>query len=368
MRITFLLLFLPFFSAAQEKDSTFHLIAGFDVKTHVRNVTIEFQSGSYYVSDSMTRVGNHFEYKTTLSRSVIGKIKVHVVGINTDIRIFMEPGVLLLTALDSLYNYTVIGSKMQREFSELDKMLQPYARKKNRLGIARAMAGMKKDSLGEKKFEALRLHLDTTMKKDAYRKFIPEHWNSKIALYALREFSNEYFNPFEGERLFSELSAGVRTSKEGQAVMQWIERTKATAIGAIAPGFTQPDIKSKPVSLQSFRGKYVLVDFWASWCIPCRRENPYLVKAYKKYKKKGFEILSISLDDSTSRDDWMKAIKTDRMSWVHASDLKGWDNEASNLYLVESIPFNVLIDPEGRIVAKNLRGEELERKFAELVR
>jgi peroxiredoxin len=124
-----------------------------------------------------------------------------------------------------------------------------------------------------------------------------------------------------------------------------------------APDFTQPDTNGTPVSLSSFRGKYVLVDFWASWCGPCRQENPNVVKAYNQFKDKNFTILGVSLDKNKNA--WLEAIKQDGLAWSHVSDLKYWNNEAAALYQVQSIPYNVLIDPTGKIIAENLRGGEL---------
>lgn len=126
------------------------------------------------------------------------------------------------------------------------------------------------------------------------------------------------------------------------------------------------DTTGKHVTLSSLRGKYVLVDFWASWCGPCRKENPNVVAAYQKYHDKGFEILGVSLDDKKNL--WEKAINADKLSWYHVSDLKGWRNQAAGLYMVKSVPSSFLLDKDGKIIAKNLRGEALHRKLAELLK
>ena len=132
--------------------------------------------------------------------------------------------------------------------------------------------------------------------------------------------------------------------------------------------FTQPDANGKLISLSSFRGKYVLLDFWASWCVPCRQENPNLVKVYQRYKDKGFTIISISLDQPSGKSKWLKAIVDDQLQeWTHVSDLRFMDNAAAKLYVVEAIPQNFLINPAGEIVSINLRGEQLETKLLELL-
>lgn len=133
-----------------------------------------------------------------------------------------------------------------------------------------------------------------------------------------------------------------------------------------APEFTLPDVSGKPVSLSSFKGKYVLVDFWASWCMPCRRENPHVVKAYQQFKDKNFTVLGVSLDQE--KDAWVKGIKDDKLTWTHVSDLKFWESMVVPMYNIQGIPYNVLLDPNGIVVAENLRGAELENKLREFLK
>ncbi len=133
-----------------------------------------------------------------------------------------------------------------------------------------------------------------------------------------------------------------------------------------APEINLPDVNGKAFQLSSLKGKYVLVDFWASWCAPCRRENPNVVAAYNKYKDKNFTILGVSLDKD--KDNWQEAIQADKLTWTHVSDLKQWESSMVSLYHFDGIPFNVLVDPQGKIIASSLRGEELEKKLAEVLK
>lgn len=161
------------------------------------------------------------------------------------------------------------------------------------------------------------------------------------------------------------LDKSLVTSTYYEGLKNRKSKLESVAIGKQAPDFELLDVNDRPLSLSSVKAKVLLVDFWASWCGPCRTENPHVVELYNDYKTKGFDVLGVSLDKQ--KDAWLKAIEEDQLTWNHVSDLKGWQNEAAQLYAVNSIPHTVLLDENGVIIAKNLRGEELRKKVAELL-
>jgi peroxiredoxin len=216
--------------------------------------------------------------------------------------------------------------------------------------------------LAEQKIDAI-----DSIKTQMQKQWIRKHTTSPVSAYIL-EYMRFSVNFDTLEVLYNYLTATAKNNYPAKNLKHAIEVNKLTGIGKTALDFTQPDTLGKPVSLKDFRGKYVLLDFWASWCGPCREENPNVVAAFNKYKDKNFTILSVSLDQPTGKEKWLNAIHKDGLTWTHVSDLKFWSNAVAKEYDIEGIPANFLIDPNGVIIAKNLRGDDLNNKLAEVLK
>ena len=187
---------------------------------------------------------------------------------------------------------------------------------------------------------------------------------SIIAAYAVNR-NAYYFDENDLEPVVNNFDESIKGSTYVEGLVERLETLKRVAVGQPAIDFTMDDMDGEPVALSSLFGNYLLVDFWASWCGPCRQENPNVVEAYNKFHDKGFDVLGVSFDKT--KDKWIEAVENDGLTWHHVSDLQYWGNAAGKLYGINSIPANVLLDPEGKIIAKNLRGEDLQNKLAELL-
>ena len=185
------------------------------------------------------------------------------------------------------------------------------------------------------------------------------------AYFIVKDFAYK-LNLEEMKSVRAKLDASLDGTSYVQQIESMIARMEKVQVGSEAPDFTLPDVDGNPVSLSSFRGKYVLVDFWAAWCPDCRKENPNIVSAWEKYKNKNFAVLGVSLD--RNRDQWLAAIEKDQLTWTQVSDLKYWSSEAAVLYCIRWIPMSFLIDPDGKIVAIGLEGDELHNKLEELLK
>lgn len=258
-------------------------------------------------------------------------------------------------------NIKIEGSQSHSDFVEFNKIFNPLIAELN------GFAALIQKEENEKKKENLFKQYDSVVKKvnAEVGKFVEAKKSSYVSAFLLSVSAQVLADPITMEQRYNTLSDEVKSSEIGKSLASNIAYFKVGAVGTDEIDFTQNDVEGKPVKLSSFKGKYVLLDFWASWCKPCRMENPNVVKVYNKFKDKNFTIVGVSLDQS--KDAWVKAIQADRLTWNHVSDLQQWNNAAAQMYHIQSIPGNFLIDPNGKIVARDLRGEDLEKKLCELL-
>ncbi|WP_019947998.1 TlpA disulfide reductase family protein [Hymenobacter aerophilus] len=284
------------------------------------------------------------------------------------ITFYLEPGVISLTSPDSLGNAALAGTPLNTDFQQLQTLLKPGQDQLKALyATYRATPKEQRTPEFQAKSDAQEEALDKIVNQQ-YATFIRTHPGSMVSLDAVKSMGGAVPNYAEVAPLFALLAPAVQNSPAGQRYAAELAILKTVSVGAVAPDFTLPTPEGKPVALSSLRGQFVLVDFWASWCGPCREENPNVVKAYNAFKGRNFTVLGVSLDESNAREKWLKAIATDQLPWTQVSGLNGWKGEAATRYHIQAIPQNFLIDPSGKIVAVNLRGAALQTTLAQLLK
>ena len=334
-------------------------------------LTYTYPGKKLYI-DSSTIENGHFEFTgasdmpinaTLLLKKTTAKIALNKISEENQFMLYLEPGTITIKGGDSLSASSIRGGSLNNDYAQYMRGIKPHVDGLKEVLKSFSQARTITSERATEKIDSLMLLYDRS-----HQDFIANHPTSQVSVFVLESLIANDKNLEEASSLYERLSPNIKKSDRALSFKESLEKKKKafysqkpTNIGDPAPDFTQPDISGNRVALSQFKGKYLFLDFWASWCKPCRAENPNLVKAYQSFKNQGLEIMSVSLDGVAQKKAWLNAIKSDGLTWVQVSDLKAWENTAAMIYGIKAIPENYLIDPTGKIVAKNLRGEELNK-------
>ncbi|WEK33590.1 MAG: TlpA disulfide reductase family protein [Candidatus Pseudobacter hemicellulosilyticus] len=376
-RITCLLAAALFLGGALQAQTSFTLKGKLtDKELEGQPVTLRYYNGAKSVMDTCLLTKGQYSFSGTVMEPVPatlhikGKTKPKTIAdLGRDrCDLYLDGGKISVSG-KTMASSVAKGGRSQKEFASLQRGQQLYKDNQNlaleKLGQAREANDSTAKNAALAWYQQLGRSADS-----AKLAFIPAFPNSYVSLNILKEAATtkNLAEDRQGiDKLYQSLSETMKATDIGKDVVSRLEFAEKLSVGKKAIDFTMNDTIGKPVSLAAFKGKYVLLDFWASWCMPCRMENPHVVKAFNKYKDRNFTILSVSLDLPGKHEAWMEAIHKDGLTWTHVSDLKYWNSEPVKLYGVKSVPMNYLIDPNGTIIATHLRGEELAKKLEEVL-
>ena len=332
------------------------------------SIFLSYKQGNKWLLDSTVVHKNRFEFKGSVSEIVRGYICRNNNPRTAEILfdafdVYLQAGNIRLQSPDSLRNSIISGTPLNNDHAAMIKALKPVIIKRRAIREVQLLSPEEQQNLALMASIQQQL-LDNDDETFAVQlQFINSHPDSYVSLLALARIAKVRKHIPAVEKQFAILNSQLKQLPEGQDILRRIAENKKIQVGANAVDFIQPDTAGKARRLSDFRGRYVLLDFWASWCGPCRMDNRQLVSIYEKYRDQNLTIISISIDVLRNKKNWLKAIHEDQLPWLQLSDLKE-KNEAAALYGITGIPANVLIDPDGKVIARDLKVNQLKQKLA----
>lgn len=358
------ILILPFCAGAQMK---FMIKGILSQPPSTVKVYLSYKKDNNAIRDSAVAENGVYFFQGTATEPVRASLLLSETSQqkrNSDvIYIYLEPGFIHLSGKDSIARSVIKAGPVNKAHETLKKLLKPVVVRKAELYATLTPESRMSEAFLEN-FRATDKQIEED-KKRLYKQFIAANPSSPVSLDAIKAVGGQLTQAEEVAPLFKSLTPALKNTVAGKAYAAELAVLERSATGQTVQSFTMADTSGKPVEWTVFKGKYVLIDFWASWCGPCRKDNPNLLKTYQAFKSKNFEILGVSLDDK--KEPWLKAIRDDKLTWTQLSDLKGWRNELAQAYGIGAIPQNLLISPEGKILARNLHGEALSGKLEQLL-
>ena len=355
--IIILILVLDSLTVFAQKSFFYNITTTLPKSEKITKLYINYEIAGIKFKDSLDFSKRQITLKKTLTQPVAATIYTNTTEIEPLSVVLANNNLVVVISKNSI---SVNKSKLQDDFLHLtanDRIRPTYFPLYGELSA-------KNDTIGLNKLGVI----FDSLKQDDIKKslnYFKSNKTSLLSLYSFNRYTTFFADYSKVENDFILLPNWAKNSPDGKSIADKIEGAKSTQVNTQAKNFVQKSSTGQDISLETFKGKYILLDFWASWCAPCRKEHPNLIKIYEQFKGKNFEIISVSLDSENKN--WLNAITKDKLTWTQISDLKGQQNDIAVQYGIQSVPANFLIDPKGIIIDKNLKSEELDKRLKTLL-